>query len=177
MDARIDPASPPYSDSIRDALSRIMPEGVPPLALFRVLAVNERVFGRAMAGGLLDRGSISLREREIVILRTCARLGSEYEWGVHVTFFASKAALSGEEVAATRAEAPPTFSGSERLLFDLVDALVDTRSVSDELFAELALAFSPAQLVELVALVGYYHFIAFTTNAFRIAPEPYAARF
>ena len=177
MDARIDPASPPCSEPVQGALARIMPEGVPPLTLFRVLAVNERVFGRAMAGGLLDRGSISLREREIVILRTCARLGSEYEWGVHVTFFSAKAALSAEEVAATRAEAPAGFAGPERLLVHLVDALVDTRTVSDELFAELGRAYSPAQLVELVALVGYYHFIAFTTNAFRIAPEPYAARF
>src|SRR5689334_14616163 len=147
MDARIDPASPPYSEPVRDALARIMPEGVPPLTLFRVLAVNERVFGRAMAGGLLDRGSISLREREIVILRTCARLGSEYEWGVHVTFFSAKARLTPEEVAATRAAAPAAFAGAEGLLVRLVDALVDTRTVADELFAELGGAFSPAQLV------------------------------
>jgi alkylhydroperoxidase family enzyme len=55
-----------------------------PLALFRALAVNERVFLRMIAGRLLDRGSLSLRERELVIDRTCFRCGSEYEWGVHV---------------------------------------------------------------------------------------------
>jgi hypothetical protein len=63
-----------------------MPEGVPPLLLFRTLAVNERVFHRVMAGGLLDRGSLTLRERELVIDRTCFRCGSEYEWGVHVVW-------------------------------------------------------------------------------------------
>lgn len=80
--ARIAPLEPPYSPPVQAALDRIMPKGVPPLALFRTIAVNEPVFLRVMAGGLLDRGSISLREREIVIDRTCARCGSEYEWGV-----------------------------------------------------------------------------------------------
>ena len=35
---------------------------------------------------------LSLREREIVIDRTCALTGCEYEWGVHVAIFAEAAA-------------------------------------------------------------------------------------
>lgn len=61
--ARIAPLEPPYAEPVQAALDHIMPKGVPPLALFRTLAVNQRVFLRVMAGGLLDRGSISLRER------------------------------------------------------------------------------------------------------------------
>ena len=79
---RIRPTEPPYSAAITAAFAQVMPEGVPPLLLFRALAVNERVFLRVMASGLLDRGSLTLREREIVIDRTCFRCGSEYEWGV-----------------------------------------------------------------------------------------------
>ncbi len=71
--ARICAVDPPYSEPVATALDRIMPKGVPPLVLFRTLAVNERVFLRILAGNLLDKGSISLREREIVIDRTCAR--------------------------------------------------------------------------------------------------------
>ena len=91
---RIAALEPPFSPEVAEALERIMPKGVPPLALFRTLAVNERVFHRLMAGNLLDRGSISLRERELVIDRTCARCGSEYEWGVHVAFFAERVHLT-----------------------------------------------------------------------------------
>jgi hypothetical protein len=80
-DSRIRPIEPPYSPAMTEAFARVMPEGVPPLLLFRALAVNERVLLRVMAGGLLDRGSLTLREREIVIDRTCFRCGSEYEWG------------------------------------------------------------------------------------------------
>lgn len=75
-----------------------MPKGVPPLVLFRTLAVNERVFLGLMASRLLDRGSITLREREIVIDRTCARCGSEYEWGVHVTFFGERVGFTEEQI-------------------------------------------------------------------------------
>src|SRR5687767_6664350 len=138
-DARIAPLEPPYSEAVTAALQKIMPPGVDPLVLFRTLAVNERVFLRVMAGGLLDRGSITLREREIVIDRTCARCGSEYEWGVHVAFFAERARLSSEEVASTCTE-PETgaFSPRERLLIHLVDELHDTAQVSDALWKALA---------------------------------------
>src|SRR5262245_54259030 len=119
--ARIAPLDPPYTEPVAAALERIMPKGVPPLVLFRTLAVNERVFLRVMAGGLLDRGTISLREREIVIDRTCARCGSEYEWGVHVAFFAERVAFTPEQVAATCAPASESgaFSPRERLLLRL----------------------------------------------------------
>jgi alkylhydroperoxidase family enzyme len=175
---RIAPLDPPYSAPVAAALERIMPAGVPPLALFRTLAVNERVFLRVMAGGLLDRGSITLREREIVIDRTCARCGSEYEWGVHVAFFAERARLSPEEVASTCTEPEQgVLSPRERLLLRLVDELHDTAQVSDALWQALAAEWTAEQLIELIALAGFYHLISFMTNALRIPPESYGARF
>ena len=88
---RIAPAEAPYEAEIATALQRIMPPGVEPLVLFRTMARSPRVFQKMFAGGLLDKGPLSLRQREIVIDRTTARLGCEYEWGVHVAFFADKA--------------------------------------------------------------------------------------
>ena len=177
--ARIVPLEPPYSPPVAAALDRVMPKGVPPLALFRTLAVNERVFLGLMAGSLLDRGSISLREREIVIDRTCARCGSEYEWGVHVAFFRERTGLTEAQVAGTCAPDPDAsaFPPRERLLLRLVDELHDTSDVSDPLWRELRAEWTDAQLIEFVALVGRYHLIAFLTNAFRIPRESYAVRF
>jgi alkylhydroperoxidase family enzyme len=178
-EARIAPLDPPYSDAVAAALARIMPAGVAPLTLFRTLAVNERVFLRLMAGGLLDRGSITLREREIVIDRTCARCGAEYEWGVHVAFFAERVGLGEREIAGTCASDPAAsgFGPREQLLLRLVDELHDTARVGDELWRELRAAWSEDQLIELVALVGFYHLISFAANALRIPLEPYGARF
>jgi alkylhydroperoxidase family enzyme len=174
---RIVPLEPPYPEPVQAALDRIMPKGVPPLALFRTLARNERVFLRLMAGGLLDRGSISLREREIVIDRTCARCGSEYEWGVHVAFFAERVGFSPEQVAATAGGDTAAFPEREGLLLRLVDELHDRAQVSDELWAALRAHFAEEQLIELVALAGFYHLISFVTNALKIPLESYGARF
>jgi alkylhydroperoxidase family enzyme len=135
------------------------------------------VFLRLMAGGLLDRGSISLREREIVIDRTCARCGSEYEWGVHVAFFAERVGFSPEQVAATAGGDPAAFPERERLLLRLADELHDRAQVSDELWAALREHFAEEQLIELVALAGFYQLISFLTNALRIPLESYGARF
>ena len=93
MSPRIPPAPRPYSEAIQRRLEKIMGPGKEPLVLFTTLARDERLFERFTGGGLLDRGHLTLRQREIVIDRVTASCGSEYEWGVHVTMFAEKAKL------------------------------------------------------------------------------------
>ena len=179
MTARIAALEPPYPDAIAAAFDRVMPKGVPPLVLFRTLAVNQKVFLGLMESRLLERGAITLREREIVIDRTCARCGSEYEWGVHVAFFRERAKLTREQIIGTCAADPDAsaFSPRERLLLRLVDELHDTAQVSDALWQELQGEWTDEQLVELVVLVGRYHLISFVTNALRLPLEPYGPRF
>jgi alkylhydroperoxidase family enzyme len=176
---RIAPLEPPFPSDTQKAFDAIMPPGTPPLVLFTTLARNPRVFERFRAGSLLDKGSISLREREIVIDRTTARCGSEYEWGVHVAFFAERAELNSDQVRATaHGGADDTaWTLREALLIRLVDALHDDAQVDDELWTRLAAEFSDAQLLELVVLIGFYHTVSFVTNALRLPLESYAARF
>jgi alkylhydroperoxidase family enzyme len=132
-----------------------------------------------MAGGLLDRGSIGLRDREIMIDRTTARCGSEYEWGVHVAFFAAKAKLTPDEIRATTEGSADdgVWSRREALIIRLADALHETATVGDGLWSELKEEFSDEQLLELIALAGFYHMVSFLTNALRLPPESHAARF
>ena len=156
-----------------------MPPGVAPLTLFTTLARVPRIWERFRAGSLLDRGPVSLRHREIVIDRTCARCGCAYEWGVHVAFFGARVALTPEQVHATvHGEASdPVWSDEERLLIRLVDELHDTANLSDELWRALAAAFSVEQILELIALVGFYHTVSFFANGLRLALEPFGAPF
>lgn len=179
MPPRIAPATPPFAAEIDAALARVMPPGMPPLVLFTTLARNPRVFHRVMASGLLDRGSISLREREIAIDRTTVRCRSEYEWGVHVALFAERAGLTPQQVAATAVGAAdaPVWSPRERLILALVDALHETSGDDEALWERLAAEFSAAQLIELVVLTGFYHMISFATNAFALPLDARAARF
>src|SRR5258708_28513004 len=91
---RVDPVSPPYSPELQAVFNRIMPPGVPPLILFTTLARVPRVYDRFRAASLLDRGPVSMRHREIVIDRTCARCGCAYEWGVHIALRSRPVSLS-----------------------------------------------------------------------------------
>ena len=176
---RIAAAEAPYTPEIEAALTRIMPMGVPPLVLFTTLARNPRVFQRFMAGGLLDQGSISLREREIVVNRATARCGSEYEWGVHIAFFAEASGLTPQQIHSTVYGGPrdPVWAKSEALLVRLVDALHDEADVNDTLWTSLRETFSEEQLIELIVLTGFYHMVSFVTNALRLPLEKDAARF
>jgi hypothetical protein len=117
--ARIAPLNPPYATDIQAAFDAIMPAGVDPLVLFRTLAVNTRVYGRFRAGGLLDRGLLTLRQREIVIDRTCALNSCEYEWGVHIAFFAAKVKFTPEQIAATVHGGNAEWKEDERVLLHI----------------------------------------------------------
>jgi alkylhydroperoxidase family enzyme len=156
-----------------------MPPGMEPLYLFRVLARDERLFSRAFGGGLLDRGHLSLREREIVILRVCANNRSEYEWGVHVTNFAARAGITPEQVAETTVAGTGAACWSERdrLLLRLCDELHGATTVSDALWAELATHWSDAARLELLMLTSYYRMISVLTNTLQMPLEAYGARF
>lgn len=176
---RIVPAEPPYEPQIATELERIMPLGVPPLVLFRTLARSPRVFAKIFAGGLLDKGPLGLRQREIVIDRTTARLGCEYEWGVHIALFAKRVGFTDDQVAATVTGPHDAvcWTPDEQALIALVDDLVDRRAIADPTWAALSTHFDERQILEAMALVGYYHMISFLCRGLDLPLESYAPRF
>jgi alkylhydroperoxidase family enzyme len=177
--SRIAPAEPPYPPAIAEALQRIMPPGLEPLVLFRTMAKSPRVFTKMFAGGLLDKGPLSLRQREIVIDRTTARLGCEYEWGVHVALFAGKVGFGDSEIAATVSGSPDAacWAAEEQALLALVDDFVDRRTLSDATWSTLTEHFDETQILEAIALVGYYHTISFLCRGLSLPLEAWSARF
>ena len=172
---RIEPIDPPYPPDMQADFDKVM-RGAPPLLLFRTVARNPRVLQRMMAGSLLDRGSISLRSRELMILRTCARCGAEYEWGVHVAVFGARAQWTHEQIRSSvhGSDADPCWGPEDRLVLRLADQLHDTNRVGDALWQDLAAHFTPEQLVELVMLGGRYHAVSYLVNAIGIRQEAFA---
>src|SRR4051812_33351902 len=139
---RIAPLEPPYTPEQDALLKKITPPAAPNvLALFRVLAVNPKLLERMSSwGGYLlgASASLSLRDREVVINRVCARCGAEYEWGVHVSAFGGAAGFSDADNAAI---ADPASGGvglpqRDALLLRLVDELHDSSTVGDALWQE-----------------------------------------
>jgi alkylhydroperoxidase family enzyme len=181
---RIAPVAPPYPPDVDAALRAMMPRDVPidPLRLFRTLVVHPQLAAAMHALGRFVLGrelAVGVRARELLIDRTTARCGAEYEWGVHASFFAARAGLSAEQVHATvhGDAASPVWSDVDRLLVRLADELHETATVSDALWAELRARWTPPELLELVLVVGWYHAIAFLVNAVRVEREPWAPAF
>jgi alkylhydroperoxidase family enzyme len=173
----------PFEPAVDAQLRAMMPEGVPPIALFRTFVKNQHMTEAMRPWGRheLSRSlSVSLRDREIVIDRTCARCGCEYEWGVHVAFFADRAGLSPAQVTSLTHgswsdecwEAP-----RDRMLIRLVDELHEASDVSDALWSELRGEFDEASLLDLLMLCGWYHAISFTARAVRVPLEAFAPTF
>ncbi len=175
---RIPPLEAPYSTEVQAAFDVVM-RGAPPLALFRCIAHNPRVLQRMMAGGLLDKGSIPIRLRELMILRTTARCGAEYEWGVHVAAFAAKVPWTEAELHASVHEPAdaPCWTTADRLTVRLADALHTHHDIGDALWSDLKSEFGNDQLIELIMLAGLYHAVSYLVNAMRVAREPFAPRF
>src|SRR4051812_48552776 len=99
--SRIPPLEAPFPDEVDALLTRMMPSGVEPIALFRTFAHNREMTRTMHEWGsyeLSRRLSLTMRDREIVIDRTCARCGCEYEWGVHVASFAERVGLGVDQV-------------------------------------------------------------------------------
>ncbi len=183
MTARIHPLEAPFSAEVEAVVSSMMPPGVAPIALFRTFAKNLPMASamRTWGGYELSRHlSLTMRDREIVINRTCALCKCEYEWGVHVAFFAERVGLSVDQVASLTHGHPTDncwTNDRDRLIIEAVDALHDRSDIDDELWAQLATVFDEAQLIDLTMLTGWYHAISYTARCARIPPELGAPRF
>lgn len=176
--SRIAPVEPPYDTTTASLL-----DGLAPIGLFRTFARNPRMMGamRGWGGYTLGRDlSLSLREREIVIDRTCARCRCEYEWGVHVAYFAERAGLDRDQIASLTegsADDPCWADPGEAALIRAVDRLHEFNDLDDELWAELAGRRTEQELLDLMILTGWYHAISYAANAARVALEPDSPRF
>lgn len=177
--ARIAPAEAPFPAEIQAWFDKLMPPGVPPLALFTTLARDQRLFQKFMGGGLLDRGNLSLRLRELVIDRVTARCGSEYEWGVHVALFAARVGIDAAQQRSLVHGDPadPCWSDSERAVLALCDALHAHCTVDDATWAAARAHLSEEALLEVLLLCGFYRTVAYLTAALRLPLEPFAPRF
>jgi 4-carboxymuconolactone decarboxylase len=178
---RIAPLEPPYEPEVARTLERLMPAGVEPLKLFRTMAVNHAVLERFRSTGayLLNFGTVDPADREVVIHRTCALCGCEYEWGVHATVFGRPLGFTDEQLSASvHGDADdPAWSDRQGLLVRLADELHRDGTVSDGLWERLAAEWSDAQLLELLALAGFYHLVSYMANSARIELEEAGERF
>ena len=172
---------PDFTPAIQAILERYYPSrDGEVLSLFRVFARSPRLLKKLGAAGLLDADSpLTLRQREMVILRTTANNDCEYEWGVHVKVFAGAAGFSDAQIRATRRGAPlqEDWNPEERLLLQAVDQLHAMGRLDEPTGKRFAAGWSTEQQLEILALCGFYKTVSLIANTASLPPESWAVRF
>jgi alkylhydroperoxidase family enzyme len=177
---RIDPVSPPYAPTVQALLDRLPASWFPPFKLFTVLARDERLLQRFTGGAVsyLEPSHVTVRQREVLLLRVTARCRCAYEWGMRVHYFADEAGFNDKQIrASVFGEADdPSWAPEDRVLVRLADELHDTISISDALWADLRAAFSEEAILQVLMMAGYYRTVAYVANGLRLPLEPKVGR-
>ncbi len=170
----IDPADDAVGADLAETLEKTIVKDGKALNIFRTLAHHPGLLKRfnVLGGAFLAGGLLPAREREIVILRVGWNCGSVYEFGQH-TLIGRDAGLTGAEIAAlTTVRALGPWSDDDRALIAMADELCADDCVSDATFAALRQRWNEAELVELVALGGFYRMVSGLLNSLGVEPEP-----
>jgi 4-carboxymuconolactone decarboxylase len=139
------------------------------LNVYRTLANAENVFTGWMVAGRehLTSPTISVRLRELVILRTGYLMDSSYEVAQH-TAVAKQAGVSGPEIAALAPDGDldaPGFDATELAILRLITELITTRQVAVELFDRVHDALGDEATIEVLMLVHRWAGLALMLNA------------
>lgn len=174
--ARLDPLPPEqWPPTMRDALAALRPaesrHPFPPrrddrpkglgvlgaLAHHPALARAYHVFNGQVQFGT----TLSLRQRELLILRVAAVRDSAYEWAQHAVI-AADVGLSAEEIARVRAGGGGSadWSDLEAAMLRAVDELIASARIGDDTWAALRAEFDEQQIMDLIFTVGAYDTLA-----------------
>jgi 4-carboxymuconolactone decarboxylase len=115
--------------------------------------------------------ALAPRLRELVILLTAREWTQQFEWHVHAPL-ARDAGLASDIIdGIANGRRPSGMTRDEALVYDFVQELHRTRSVSDATYASAIEAFGEQGVIDMVAAVGYYTTLAMIMNVAR-TPAP-----
>ncbi len=114
------------------------------------------------------KSHLSVRDRELVVLRTAWLLEAPYEWGEHVGKAKDGGVTDAEIEQVITGSSHPAWSRGDAALMAMAEELQSRAMISDETWSELAVMYNEEQLMELPLLVGQYQMVAFFQNALRL---------
>jgi alkylhydroperoxidase family enzyme len=163
----------PAEDSMLDDETAQLLRGIsvgPAVNIFRTLAQHPKLLKRWLVFGnhVLFKSTLPARDREILILRTGWRCGSEYEWGQHVLIGKAVGVTEEEIRRITDGPDAPGWSAFDATLLRAADELHDDSFITDETWQALAARYSLQQLMDVVFAVGQYALVSMALNSFGV---------
>ena len=179
---RVAPLPPPWSEQDADDINSW---GHPdrtyePLLLVRCLQRHPALAARLRKLGeaLYIEARLPARTRTIAILRICALVRCEYEWGGQAAFWGPIAGVSEEECDAlvTGDGDDPRWTAPDRTLIGAVDELERTGSWAEPTWRALGEDLDDEQRMELLIAVGWYRTICTLCNGLALPAEDWMRR-
>jgi 4-carboxymuconolactone decarboxylase len=123
----------------------------------------------ALAILLMSQGALSVRDRELAVLRTGWLCEAPFEWGEHVAMGKRVAGLTDEEIErVTIGSSASGWSDHDRAILRAVEELRDDAMISQPTWDVLARSLDHQQLIELPILIAQYMGVAFVQNSLRV---------
>jgi len=172
--SRFGDISGPIDDPVlQDMFRRIRESRGKLLNIHRVVGLAPKMLRAqaAYARALREESSLPPALQEVLILRIAQVNDSLYEQSVHRPI-ALKYGVPADKIDALPLwQSSSAFEPRERAALRFVEQAARSGDVDDEIFAELNATFSPQEIVELAALVGWYVGNSRFVRALQIAVE------
>src|SRR5215469_474778 len=133
---------------------------------FNVLLRSPEMGDQAQKLGaqLRFHSSLNARQRELAIIMTARAWTAQYEWYAH-SRSALQAGISKATVDAIAAgRRPSNLPADEQVVFNFCDELIRAHQVSDAAFHAAIEKLGERGVVDVTALVGYYHLVSMLLN-------------
>jgi len=119
---------------------------------------------RALGDYLRFKPVIGTTLSELVILVTARQWSQDYEWFFHYPL-ALKAGIRAEIADAIgEGRRPPAMTEDEQIVYDATTELHRDKGISDATFARAEKRFGKQGVVDMIAISGYYTFLAMELN-------------
>ncbi len=146
---------------------------------FNVLLRSPEMGDLAQAFGAQARfhSSLSPRLNELTIIITARFWMVQYEWNAHRRAAATAGVSEDIIQAIATGKRPAKMAADETVVYNFATELLKTHQVSDATFAAAKNALGEKQVVDMIAVMGYYQMVAMLLNVDRypmpagVAPE------
>lgn len=154
-----------WNEAQKDALGKAQMGGRV-LNIFKTLANHSSLAKRWMvfANHIMGKSTLTLRDREIVILRMGWLCKSGYEWGQHV-LIGKECGMTDEEMEFLKEGASAAhWKENEALLIKATDELHGDAFISEETWQGLAKFYNTQQAMDIVFTAGQYNLVSMALN-------------
>jgi alkylhydroperoxidase family enzyme len=119
------------------------------------------------AGHVLQKQTLPVRDRELLILRIGWLNQAEYEWAQHVEI-AKRAGITEAEIEQVKKGAAGGWNALESALMKATDELFENSVISDATWAALSAHYSTEQMMDVVFTIGQYNLVSWALNSFGV---------